>query len=130
MIKNLLYVGKVIYLISSESDIQEKEQGEPEDGNSDEEEEKKEQEKEAEEEEDRDNRPPSLLWLMKKLSLMAKREAAHSPKVPLKVRRWSGQVVAPPIHCANPLSSCREPVSLNSWGRRPSIWGRSGLDLI
>uniref|UniRef100_A0A3B3E1E9 UTP20 small subunit processome component n=1 Tax=Oryzias melastigma TaxID=30732 RepID=A0A3B3E1E9_ORYME len=84
VIKNLLYVGKVIYLISSESDIQEKEQGEPEDRDSDDEEEKKEQEKEAEEEEDRDNRPPSLLWLMKKLSLMAKREAAHSPKVPLK----------------------------------------------
>ncbi|KAK1906944.1 Small subunit processome component 20 like [Dissostichus eleginoides] len=51
VIKNLLFVGKVIYLVSPESD---------------------------------DDRLPSLLWLMKKLSLMAKREAAHTPKVPLK----------------------------------------------
>lgn len=86
MIKNLLYVGKVIYLISSESDVQDQEQDGPEVGNGDEEDEEKEGEKEEEEEEDRDNKPPSLLWLMKKLSLMAKREAAHSPKVPLKVR--------------------------------------------
>uniref|UniRef100_G3Q5U5 UTP20 small subunit processome component n=1 Tax=Gasterosteus aculeatus aculeatus TaxID=481459 RepID=G3Q5U5_GASAC len=33
---------------------------------------------------DKDDRPPSLLWLIKKLSLMTKREAAHTPKVPLK----------------------------------------------
>uniref|UniRef100_A0A3P9K9E8 UTP20 small subunit processome component n=1 Tax=Oryzias latipes TaxID=8090 RepID=A0A3P9K9E8_ORYLA len=85
VIKNLLYVGKVIYLISSESDVQDQEQDGPEDGNGDEEDEEKIGEKEEEEEEeDRDNKPPSLLWLMKKLSLMAKREAAHSPKVHLK----------------------------------------------
>uniref|UniRef100_A0A671YNT6 UTP20 small subunit processome component n=1 Tax=Sparus aurata TaxID=8175 RepID=A0A671YNT6_SPAAU len=57
VIKNLLFIGKVIYLVSPESD---------------------------EEEDDKDDRPPSLLWLMKKLSLMAKREAAYTPKVPLK----------------------------------------------
>lgn len=50
-----------------------------------EEEEREEEGKEEEEEEEEDDRPPSLLWLMKKLSLMAKREAAYAPKVPLKV---------------------------------------------
>ncbi len=93
MIKNLLFVGKVIYLISPESDItspqeEEKEEEEPrENGDKEDEDEEgsDEKEKEEEEEDDKDNRPPSLLWLMKKLSLMAKREAAYSPKVPLKV---------------------------------------------
>lgn len=42
-------------------------------------------EEEEEDKDDKDNQPPSLLWLIKKLSLMAKREAAYSPKVPLKV---------------------------------------------
>lgn len=54
-----------------------------EDGN--EEEEDKEKKEEDDEEDDKDDKPPSLLWLMKKLSLMAKREAAHTPKIPLKV---------------------------------------------
>uniref|UniRef100_H3CN87 UTP20 small subunit processome component n=1 Tax=Tetraodon nigroviridis TaxID=99883 RepID=H3CN87_TETNG len=58
VVKNLLFVGKVIYLLSPESD--------------------------ATPSDDRDERAPSLMWLMKKLSLMAKREAAHTPKVPLK----------------------------------------------
>ncbi|KAM4523536.1 small subunit processome component 20 homolog [Fundulus diaphanus] len=94
VIKNLLYVGKVIYLISPESDItslqevkeEEEEEGEHrepesgEDGDHDDEEEEEEQEND----EEKDNKPPSLLWLMKKLSLMAKREAAYAPKVPLK----------------------------------------------
>uniref|UniRef100_A0A3Q2Q9V5 UTP20 small subunit processome component n=1 Tax=Fundulus heteroclitus TaxID=8078 RepID=A0A3Q2Q9V5_FUNHE len=92
VIKNLLYVGKVIYLISPESDItslkevkeeEEEEHGEPEggeDGDHDDDEEEEEQEND----EEKDNKPPSLLWLMKKLSLMAKREAAYAPKVPLK----------------------------------------------
>uniref|UniRef100_A0A4W5L4R2 UTP20 small subunit processome component n=1 Tax=Hucho hucho TaxID=62062 RepID=A0A4W5L4R2_9TELE len=65
VIKNLLFVAKVIYLISPESEItpaQEKQ----------------------EEEDEKDDRPPSLLWMMKKLSLMAKREAADTPKIPLK----------------------------------------------
>lgn len=30
--------------------------------------------------------PATLLWLMKKLSLLAKREAAYSPRISLKVR--------------------------------------------
>ncbi|XP_071756588.2 small subunit processome component 20 homolog isoform X1 [Centroberyx gerrardi] len=111
VIKNLLFVAKVIYLVSPESDIaspQEVEQGEEgqkengdgdkeeEEGDEEEREEKQEeeegdeeereekQEEEDEEEEDKDDRPPSLLWMMKKLSLMAKREAANTPKVPLK----------------------------------------------
>lgn len=100
MIKNLLFVGKVIYLISPESDIpspqeeekeEEKEEEQTENGDDDggeedeDEEGNEEKEKEEEEEEDKDDRPPSLMWLMKKLSLMAKREAAYTPKVPLKV---------------------------------------------
>lgn len=74
VIKNLLFVGKVIYLISPESDVVsslgevEREQGENE-----------------EEGDEKDDRPPSLMWLIRKLSLMAKREAANTPKVPLKV---------------------------------------------
>ncbi|KAF7667571.1 hypothetical protein LDENG_00057170 [Lucifuga dentata] len=91
VIKNLLFAAKVIYLISPESDITptQEEQRENGDGAEEEEEEEKEVDEEEsedkqEEEEDKDERPPSLLWLMKKLSLMAKREAAYSPKVPLK----------------------------------------------
>ncbi|KAI3366882.1 hypothetical protein L3Q82_009528 [Scortum barcoo] len=100
VIKNLLFIGKVIYLISPESDItppqeeeveeekeEQRENGDGEDegevGEEGEETEKNE-EAEEEEEEDDDDRPPSLLWLMKKLSLMAKREAAYTPKIPLK----------------------------------------------
>uniref|UniRef100_A0A667ZW61 UTP20 small subunit processome component n=1 Tax=Myripristis murdjan TaxID=586833 RepID=A0A667ZW61_9TELE len=68
VIKNLLFVAK------EEGDEEEKEEKEEEDK----------EEEEEEEEEDKDDRPPSLMWLMKKLSLMAKREAANTPKVPLK----------------------------------------------
>ncbi|TKS91003.1 Small subunit processome component 20 -like protein [Collichthys lucidus] len=93
VIKNLLFVGKVIYLLSPESDIpspqeevkEEEEEEQTENGNEeDEEEEKEKEEEEEEEEDDKDDRPPSLMWLIKKLSLMAKREAAYTPKVPLK----------------------------------------------
>lgn len=99
VIKNLLFVGKVIYLLSPESDIpspqeevkeEEEEEEQTENGNEEDEEEGEEKEKEEEEEEeedDKDDRPPSLMWLIKKLSLMAKREAAYTPKVPLKVHR-------------------------------------------
>lgn len=88
----------MIYLVSPESDItssqeeveeeEEEEQGENayEEDDDDDEEEAEGKEKE-EGEDDKDDRPPSLLWLIKKLSLMAKREAAYSPKVPLKVHR-------------------------------------------
>lgn len=92
VIKNLLFVGKVIYLVSPESDVtspqeevkeeeEQRESGDEEDG----EEEGNEEKDKEEEEDDKDDRPPSLLWLINKLSLMAKREAAHTPKVPLKV---------------------------------------------
>ncbi|XP_044041482.1 small subunit processome component 20 homolog isoform X2 [Siniperca chuatsi] len=92
VIKNLLFVGKVIYLISPESDVaspqeeakEEEEEEQREEEDEEEREEKEKEEEEEEEEDDKDDRPPSLLWLMKKLSLMAKREAAYSPKVPLK----------------------------------------------
>lgn len=97
VIKNLLFVGKVIYLISPESDVtsslgevkEEGEEGQRENGDEEKEEGNEKEEEEEEEEDDKDDRPPSLLWLMKKLSLMAKREAAHTPKVPLKVENTS-----------------------------------------
>lgn len=92
----MLFVGKVIYLISPESQIitpqEEEKEGEDEqmengdEGDEEEEREEEGKEEEEEEEDDKEDRPPSLLWLMKKLSLMAKREAAYAPKVPLKVR--------------------------------------------
>uniref|UniRef100_A0A1A8FK18 UTP20, small subunit (SSU) processome component, homolog n=1 Tax=Nothobranchius korthausae TaxID=1143690 RepID=A0A1A8FK18_9TELE len=82
VIKNLLFIGKVIYLISPESHVDsqelEEEKEEEEDMENDN------RDDEEEEKEENDDRPPSLLWLMKKLSLMAKREAAYTPKVPLK----------------------------------------------
>ncbi|XP_007577486.1 small subunit processome component 20 homolog [Poecilia formosa] len=92
VIKNLLFVGKVIYLISPESHITTLEEGKNETGNGedadqddgDHEDEQEVEEEEEEVDNEKDNRPPSLLWLMKKLSLMAKREAAYAPKVPLK----------------------------------------------
>lgn len=69
----MLFVGKVIYLISPESDVVSS-LGEPE-----------ENERDEEGGDEKDDRPPSLMWLIRKLSLMAKREAAYTPKVPLKV---------------------------------------------
>ncbi|CAK6949748.1 small subunit processome component 20 homolog [Scomber scombrus] len=98
VIKNLLFVGKVIYLISPECDVtppqeeakekEEEEQMENKDGDGeevvDEDEQKDEEKDEEDEDDDKDDRPLSLLWLMKKLVLMAKREAAYTPKVPLK----------------------------------------------
>ncbi|XP_037315787.2 small subunit processome component 20 homolog isoform X2 [Pungitius pungitius] len=89
VIKNLLFVGKVIYLLSPESDVtpEEEEKREEEEDVVDKEGGEKEANGGGEEEEDvadKDDRPPSLLWLIKKLSLMAKREAADTPKVPLK----------------------------------------------
>lgn len=59
----------------------EEKDGEDEEGEKEDDEEKEKQE----EEDEKDDRPPSLLWMMKKLSLMAKREAADTPKIPLKV---------------------------------------------
>ncbi|XP_030576149.1 small subunit processome component 20 homolog isoform X2 [Archocentrus centrarchus] len=89
VIKNLLFVGKVIYLISPESQITtqeevKEEEEQMENGDDADEEGREDKEKEEVEKGDKEDRPPSLLWLMKKLSLMAKREAANTPKVPLK----------------------------------------------
>ncbi|XP_030621601.1 small subunit processome component 20 homolog [Chanos chanos] len=110
VVKNFLFVAKVIYLISPESDStasqlmgegetgkenengehsEEKDEEEKEEGDEEEEEEEEgedEEEKDEQEEEGEldENRPPSLLWVMKKLSVVAKREAADSPKIPLK----------------------------------------------
>ncbi|CAJ1054380.1 small subunit processome component 20 homolog [Xyrichtys novacula] len=99
VIKNLLFVGKVIYLVSPESDVQppeeemkeeeeeeevQKENGNEEDGDEEEMEDKEKKEEEEDKEDDKDDKPPSLLWLIKKMSLMAKREAAYTPKIPLK----------------------------------------------
>ncbi|XP_018603010.1 small subunit processome component 20 homolog [Scleropages formosus] len=75
VIKNLRFVAKVIYLISPQSDAKKKEGVEEQEDDDDDEEKDKEEEK---------KRPPSLLWVMKKLSVLAKREAADTPKVPLK----------------------------------------------
>lgn len=113
VVKNLLFVAKVIYLIAPESDVREanntgengvtqmeEEKGEEVEDEKEKEEEKEDKEEEGkgeeeekggegeqdeeEEEQDDDDRPPSLLWVMKKLCVLAKREAAYTPKVPLK----------------------------------------------
>ncbi|XP_051974584.1 small subunit processome component 20 homolog [Xyrauchen texanus] len=96
VIKNLLYVAKVIYHISPESetanpieeqeqvtDLQEETTDNMEENEGEVEDKEHQEEKELEEQEN-DDRPPTLLWVMKKLSLLAKREAAVTPKVPLK----------------------------------------------
>lgn len=88
VVKNLLYVAKVIYLISPESDTvnpAEEQEGEEKETMDNMEEEEEEDPKQELEEQQNENKPPSLLWVMKKLSLLAKREAADTPKVPLKV---------------------------------------------
>lgn len=111
VIKNLLFVAKVIYLISPETDTEEngkegvkdaveKTDEEKEHGGEDQDDEEEEpQQQEIIEEQDKEeehqkeqimeeqdeNRPPSLVWVIKKLTLLAKREAANTPKVPVKV---------------------------------------------
>lgn len=87
VVKNLLYVAKVIYLISPESDtVNPTEEEEEVEGAEEETTDKTEGNEGEGEEEDTEqkNKPASLLWVMKKLSLLAKREAADTPKVPLK----------------------------------------------
>lgn len=99
VVKNLLFVAKVIYLLAPPS-----EEGEAagEFGCEVEEQEPSEDEGEQdvsaqgegdEEDTEEKGQPATLMWLMKKLSLMAKREAAYSPKVPLKVRTGSDQLL-------------------------------------
>ncbi|XP_029455579.1 small subunit processome component 20 homolog [Rhinatrema bivittatum] len=82
VIKNLLFVAKVLYLLAP--DLEDKE--DTSQGMDCEAEERKmsgdeEENGEAKEE---GEKTATLMWLMKKLSLMAKREAAHTPKNPLK----------------------------------------------
>ncbi|KAK0145461.1 Small subunit processome component 20 [Merluccius polli] len=111
IIKNLIFVAKTTYLISPESDIafaQEEEEEKEEEKKEEEGEGEKEEDEGEEDEEgseareaevekaeveleekqveegDQDDRPPSLLWIIKKLALMARREAANTPKIPLK----------------------------------------------
>ena len=91
VIKNLLFVAKVIYEISPEYDstatqeVEESKEEETKENGEDEKDEDKDEDQKEDEEEVNTDRPPSLLWMMKKLSLMAKREAADTPKIPLKV---------------------------------------------
>lgn len=84
VVKNLIYAAKVIYLISPESDTVKPTEEREEVAVAEEETMDKTEGNEAEDKEEKD-KPASLLWVMKKLSLLAKREAADTPKVPLKV---------------------------------------------
>ncbi|XP_054845011.1 small subunit processome component 20 homolog [Eublepharis macularius] len=89
VIKNLLFVAKVLYLLAPAPDEEMNEEvccetesqdviaGKDENGTS------VMEEREDEEAEEK-SRPATLLWVMKRLSVMAKREAAYSPKDPLK----------------------------------------------
>lgn len=112
VVKNLLFVAKVIYLLAPPSEEGEEAAGEF--GCEVEEQEPSEDEGEQdvsaqgegdEEDTEEKGQPATLMWLMKKLSLMAKREAAYSPKVPLKVRTGSDQLLlmgkAPAQHCCS-----------------------------
>uniref|UniRef100_A0A803XPU0 UTP20 small subunit processome component n=1 Tax=Meleagris gallopavo TaxID=9103 RepID=A0A803XPU0_MELGA len=90
VIKNLLFVAKVIYLLAPPSEEGEQAEGElgceveEQEASEDEEEKDISAKGEGEEDTEEKGRPATLIWLMKKLSLMAKREAAYSPKIPLK----------------------------------------------
>uniref|UniRef100_A0A8C3M1A3 UTP20 small subunit processome component n=1 Tax=Chrysolophus pictus TaxID=9089 RepID=A0A8C3M1A3_CHRPC len=91
VIKNLLFVAKVIYLLAPPSEEGEQVEGEVscevEEQEASEDEEEKDVSAQGEgkgEDTEEKGRPATLIWLMKKLSLMAKREAAYSPKIPLK----------------------------------------------
>ncbi|XP_075712813.1 small subunit processome component 20 homolog [Rhinoderma darwinii] len=81
VIKNLLFVAKVIYLLHPEV---EDTQHNTEEQNDDHAEQEDVEEEEGTEEEKGDEKTATLMWLMKKLSVLAKREAAHTPKMPLK----------------------------------------------
>ncbi|XP_078077201.1 small subunit processome component 20 homolog [Mustelus asterias] len=80
VIKNLLFVAKVIYLLGPVDGGGEKKEEETVEGD---------EEIEAEEtgEEVAENgaaKGTTLMWLIKKLCILAKREAAYTPKIPLK----------------------------------------------
>ncbi|KFP79677.1 Small subunit processome component 20, partial [Acanthisitta chloris] len=87
VIKNLLFVAKVIYLLApatEEGEEAEKLSCEVEEQEASDEKDISAQGEGEKEDTEEKGQPATLLWLMKKLSLMAKREAAYTPKVPLK----------------------------------------------
>lgn len=109
----------MIYLISPESDVTSSQEEVQEE---EEQRETGQKEDNDREEEDKDDRPPSLMWLIKKLSLMAKREAAYTPKVPLKVPQHplTAQSVSKCVQIIHIISAvCRGHVCLSSWERWP-----------
>ncbi|XP_064011087.1 small subunit processome component 20 homolog [Pogoniulus pusillus] len=87
VIKNLLFVAKVLYLLAPASGGGQEAEGEgsceAEEQEGSEDEEEKAVSAQGEETEEK-GQPATLLWLMKKLSLLAKREAAYSPRISLK----------------------------------------------
>uniref|UniRef100_A0A8C4RVF6 UTP20 small subunit processome component n=1 Tax=Erpetoichthys calabaricus TaxID=27687 RepID=A0A8C4RVF6_ERPCA len=86
VIRNLLFVAKVLYLLNPELEEQdtnsvtthENEEIHPEEGVN------QQNETSSKPVAEENDQPASLRWLMNKLSYLAKVEAAHSPKVPLK----------------------------------------------
>lgn len=100
VIKNLLFVAKVVYLLAPALEEEKEAEGElgceveEQEAEGDEEEKDTSAQGEGEREDTEEKgQPATLLWLMKKLSLMAKREAAYSPKVPLKVSTGLDQLL-------------------------------------
>ncbi|XP_063786087.1 small subunit processome component 20 homolog [Pseudophryne corroboree] len=87
VIKNLLYVAKVIYLLHPEVDMESAQNNneEKEDNTMEQEAsgDELDTEKDAEKEKE-DEKVATLMWLMKRLAILAKKEAAHTPKIPLK----------------------------------------------
>uniref|UniRef100_A0A8C0GJE3 UTP20 small subunit processome component n=1 Tax=Chelonoidis abingdonii TaxID=106734 RepID=A0A8C0GJE3_CHEAB len=88
VIKNLLFVARVLYLLVPDSEEGEEtkdcEMGGQEDASEDEGEKAASAQEEDSGEAEEKSRPATVLWVMKRLSLMAKREAAYSPKNPVK----------------------------------------------
>uniref|UniRef100_K7GES8 UTP20 small subunit processome component n=1 Tax=Pelodiscus sinensis TaxID=13735 RepID=K7GES8_PELSI len=88
VIKNLLFVARVLYLLVPDSEEGEKNdselEGQEEVSEDEGEKAASAQEEKGDGEAEEKSRPATLLWVMKRLSLMAKREAAYSPKNPVK----------------------------------------------
>ncbi|XP_056430567.1 small subunit processome component 20 homolog isoform X2 [Hyla sarda] len=84
VIKNLLFVAKVIYLLHPEAENTKNNTEEQDDDDDPAEQEEASEDEEGTEKETGQEKTATLMWLMKKLSVLAKREAARSPKNPLK----------------------------------------------